>query len=138
MDAHFELCNVPIFNFRIRGVVRPRNINSLHYPSTPHISTLNAHTINRKIHTIMKQLPRLIPLVRPKLPHLPRRHHTHHPLPRVRAKLGQRLHRVHDEIGKPCDCFLPAAIDHSAFVVDGDEVVRFEVAFGSGTGTGFL
>jgi len=86
----------------------------------------------------MKQLPRLIPLVRPELPRLPRRHHTHHPLPRVRAKLGQRLDRVHDEIGEPRDCFLPAAVDGGAFAVDGDEVVGFEVAFGGGAGAGFL
>jgi hypothetical protein len=71
----------------------------------------------------MKQLPRLIPLVRPKLPRLPCRHHTHHPLPRVRAKLGKRPDRVHDEIGEPGDCFLPAAVDGGAFSVDGDEVV---------------
>jgi len=86
----------------------------------------------------MKQLPRLIPLVWPKLPRLPRRHHTHYPLPRVRAKLGQRPDRVHDEIGEPCDCFLPAAVDRGAFAVTGDEVVGFEVAFGGGVGAGFL
>jgi len=86
----------------------------------------------------MKQLPRLIPLVRPKLPRLPRRHHTHHPLPRVRAKLGQRLDRVHNEISESRNCFLPAAVDGGAFAVDGDEVVRFEIAFGGGAGAGFL
>jgi hypothetical protein len=86
----------------------------------------------------MKQLPRLIPLVRPKLPCLARRHHTHHPLPRVRAKLGQRLDRIHEEIGEPRDCFLPAAVNRGAFAVDGDEVVGFEVAFCGSAGTGFL
>ena len=86
----------------------------------------------------MKQLPRLIPLIWPKLPRLARRHHTHHPLPCVRAKLGQRLHRVHDEIGEPRDCFLPAAIDGGAFAVDGDEIVGFEVAFCGCAGAGFL
>ena len=86
----------------------------------------------------MKQLPRLIPLVRPKLPRLPRRHHTHHPLPRVCTKLGQLLDRVHDEIGEPGDCFLAAAVDGGAFAVDGYEIVGFEVAFGGGARTGFL
>jgi len=62
----------------------------------------------------MKRLPQLIPLMRPKLPRLPRHHHAYHPLPRVRAKLGQRLDRVHDEIGEPRDCFLPAAVDRGA------------------------
>ena len=71
----------------------------------------------------MKQLPRRIPLIRPKLPGLARRHHTHHPLPRVRPKLGQRLDGVHDEIGEPGDCFLPAVVYRRAFAVDGDEVV---------------
>jgi len=65
----------------------------------------------------MKQLVRLIPLIRPKLPRLPPRHYTHH-LPRVRAKLGQRLDRVHDEIGGPRDCFLPVAVDRGALAVD--------------------
>ena len=86
----------------------------------------------------MKQLPRLIPLIRPKLPRLARRRHTHHPLPRVRPKLGQRLDGVHDEIDEPRDCFLPTAIDGGAFAVDGDEGVGFEVAFCGGAGAGFL
>jgi hypothetical protein len=46
------------------------------------------------------------------------------------------LDRVHDEIGEPRDCSLPAAVDRGAFAVDGDEV-RFEVAFGGG-GHGLL
>ena len=87
---------------------------------------------------MMKHLPQLIPLVRPKLPRLTCRHPTHHPLPRVRAKLGQRLDRVHDEIGEPRECFFPAAADRGAFAVDGDEVVGFEVAFCGGAGAGFL
>ena len=86
----------------------------------------------------MKKLPRFIPLIRPKLPRLTRRHHIHHPLSRIRAKLGQRLHRVHNEIREPYDCFLPAAVDSDASAVDGDEVVRFEVTFGGGEGAGFL
>ena len=76
----------PIFIFRIWGIVRPRNIYAFHYLSTPRIGIL---AINWKIRTIMKQLPRFMPLIRPKLPGLSRRHHTHHPLPSVRAKLGQ-------------------------------------------------
>jgi len=59
----------------------------------------------------------------PKLPHLASTNHTNHPLPCVSAELGQRLHRVNDEIGEPCDCFLPAAVDCGAFTVYSDEVV---------------
>ena len=64
--------------------------------------------------------PRLIPLIQPKPPSLPPHHHAHHP-PRIRAKLGHCLHRVQNEIDEPRDCFLPAAVDRRAFVVDGDE-----------------
>jgi hypothetical protein len=35
-------CIFPIFNFRIWGVIRPQKIYTFHYPSTPHISILNA------------------------------------------------------------------------------------------------
>ena len=121
--TYFEPCNVPIFIVRIRGLIR-RNANYLRYPHhIPHISThliLKTKFITAKkkkiARTIMKQLPWLIPLIRHKLPP---RHHTHHPA-RIRAKLGQCLHRVHSEIGEPRDCFLPVAVDCHAFAVDGD------------------
>jgi len=86
----------------------------------------------------MKQLPWFIPLIRPELPRLARGHHTHHPLPRVRAELGQCLHRIDDKIGQPRYCFFPATVDRRAFAVNGNEVFGFEVAFGGGAGAGFL
>lgn len=86
----------------------------------------------------MKQLPRLLPLIRPKLPRLPRCHNTHHPLPRLLppSKLTQRLHTIHHKVPTLHLRLPSAAIDVSALAVDGDHVFRARVAFGGGAGTG--
>lgn len=61
-------------------------------------------SVRRQLHcrfgllTMMKQLSRLIPLVRPKLPRLPSRHDTNYPIPRIRSKFSQSFNGVDDEV----------------------------------------
>jgi hypothetical protein len=88
---------------------------------------------------MMKQLLRLGPLVWPELPLLPRRHDAYDALPRVVAKLGERLDRVDDEVARlpftgtqrgraqtgarPGRCCLRCGQGPDlSFVVDGDDV----------------
>lgn len=48
--------------------------------------------------TVVEERLRLGPLVRPELPRLARRHHTHHAVPRVRAELGKSLRAINDNV----------------------------------------
>lgn len=47
---------------------------------------------------MMKKRHRLRPLIWLKLPRLARSEHTHHTIPRVRAKLGERVDAVDDVV----------------------------------------
>lgn len=84
----------------------------------------------------MKQTQRLLPLIRPKLPTLPRRHHTNHPIPRVRPELAQHLRVVDDVVRLGRRGFASGGVDGGAFAVEGDEVFGAGVAFGEGAGAG--
>lgn len=88
--------------------------------------------------TMMKELPRLVPFVRPELPRLARRHHTYNPIPGVRAKFLQRLHTVDDKVSCLRLCFFPARVNGCTFPVDGDHVFWSCVAFSSSMRTSFL
>jgi hypothetical protein len=88
--------------------------------------------------TVMEQLNRLIPLVRPKLPRLSRRHHTHHPLPRIHAKLRQCLNAVHHKVPRGRLRLLPAGVDVRPLAVYRYKIFWSWVAFCSSAGAGFL
>jgi len=72
-----ELRHVPVLDLSIRRVIRPRKV----YPLD-----------------MMKQRPGLVPLVRPELPRLARRHHAHHPLPCVRTEFLEGVCAVYDKV----------------------------------------
>ena len=88
--------------------------------------------------TMMKELPRLVPFVRPELPRLARRHHTYNPIPGVSAEFLQRFHTVNDKVSRLRLCFFPAGVNGCTFPVDRDHVFRAGVAFSSSTRTSFL
>jgi hypothetical protein len=87
---------------------------------------------------MMKKLPWLAPLVWSKLPSLARRHNAYHAVPCICAKLGQRLHTVHDKVTRVGLGFFTARVDVCPFAVDGDEVFGPGVTLGSRTVTGIL
>lgn len=84
----------------------------------------------------MKQAQRFLPLVRPELPRLPRRHHTNDPIPRVRSELAQHLGGIDDVVCLGRRRFAPGGVDRGALAVDWDEVFGTGVAFGGGAGSG--
>jgi len=117
---NLQLSHVPILDLRIWRIINPGNINPFH---------------------IMKQLPRFVPLIRPKLPRLSSRHHTNHPIPTIRPKFAQRLHAIYHKV-RGLDCrLLPARVDRCALSVDRYEVFGADVPLRcrscSGVGGGF-
>jgi hypothetical protein len=87
---------------------------------------------------MVEQLPRLIPFIWSKLPCLPRRHHAHDPVPRVRSEFSQSLNGVYDEVSCLRLGFSAGRVDVCAFTINRNQVFRARVAIGSCAGAGFL
>lgn len=80
--TYLEFRDIPVFDLGIRRVIRPRHIYSLDCAKS---APLNQNPTIPLL-TMMKQLPRLVPLIRSELPRLARCHHTDYTIPRVRAE----------------------------------------------------
>jgi len=87
---------------------------------------------------MMKQLPRFIPLIRSKLPRLPRRHYAYHAIPCIRPEFPKGLNGVHNEIPSLGLCFPAGWVDVCAFAVYRDQIFGTCIAFCRGASTGFL
>lgn len=102
VDTCLELRHVPVLDLSIRRVIRPRKVYPLDCPNKPSLATSisphHHHRHNKRRRTMMKQRPGLVPLVRPELPRLARRHHAHHPLPCVRTEFLEGVCAVYDKV----------------------------------------
>lgn len=87
---------------------------------------------------MMEQLPRFIPLVRPKLPSLARSHNTNHSIPSIRAKFSQSLNTIDDIIFRLRFSLFSTRIDMCTAAVDGYEIFGSRVAFCCGARSRFL
>lgn len=87
--------------------------------------------------TMMKKRHWLRPFVRFKLPRLARREHTNHPVPRVRAELGERVHAVDDEILGLAAALRAGGVDGGVCAVERDDVLGPRGAFGVRAGACF-